>query len=130
MKTTRRSWLGGIGAGGVGLLIPRRTAAFEAPQAKAPAPAVNTKPATGSCPLALKDFQPKSMLHVPEHHPQKAKFPVIDVHTHLGWAARKQGRIFPGEMNFLATPQELLQVMDRKNVKTMVDNAARILGLS
>lgn len=118
MKTTRRSWLGGAVAGGLNLLIPRRAAA-EPTQTKPPA--VSPKPATGSCPLALKDFQPKSMLHVPEHHPQKAKFPVIDVHTHLGWAQRKQGRIVPGEMSFLATPQELLRVMDRKNVQTMVN---------
>lgn len=112
MKTTRRSWLGGAAAGGLNLLIPR--GANAEPQAKPPA-------SPQSCPLALQDFQPKSMLHVTEHHPQKAKFPVIDVHTHLGWAQRKQGRIVPGEMNFLATPQELLQVMDRKNVKTMVN---------
>jgi len=116
MKTTRRSWLGGMAAGGLNLLIPRRAAA-ETTQATPP----NTKTATGSCPLALKDFQPKSMLHVAENHPQKAKFPVIDVHTHLGWAQRRQGRIVPGEMNFLATPQELLATMDRKNVKTMVN---------
>jgi predicted TIM-barrel fold metal-dependent hydrolase len=116
MKTTRRSWLGGITAGGLNLLIPRNTAA-EAVQAPQPDP----KRATGSCPLSLQDFQPKSMLHVKESHPQKAKFPVIDVHTHLGWARRQQGKIVPGEMNFLATPQELLATMDRKNIQTMVN---------
>jgi len=33
--------------------------------------------------LALEDFQPKSMLVVPENPVPRAKFPVIDVHTHL-----------------------------------------------
>lgn len=34
-------------------------------------------------PLELPNFRPKSMLKVPQHHLQRAKFPVIDVHTHL-----------------------------------------------
>jgi predicted TIM-barrel fold metal-dependent hydrolase len=115
MKTTRRSFFGGIAAGTLGALVPGRGGA----QTRTPAAPAAKRAA--SCPLPLEDFRPKSMLHVPEHHPQKAKYPVIDVHTHLGWAARKQGRVVPGEMNFVATPQELLEVMDRKNVQTMVN---------
>jgi hypothetical protein len=38
--------------------------------------------------LELKDFQPKSMLHVPVTQITRAKFPVIDVHTHLSFAAK------------------------------------------
>jgi predicted TIM-barrel fold metal-dependent hydrolase len=117
MKTTRRSWLGGAAAGALSVVFPPRADA----RSQAKAPPVTPSPRPGDCPLALAEFQPKSMLHVEEHHPQKARFPVIDVHTHLGWAARRQGRIVPGEMNFLATPQELLQVMDRKNIQTMVN---------
>ncbi|MGH2349573.1 MAG: hypothetical protein ACRDFT_08925, partial [bacterium] len=78
MKTTRRSWLGGAAAGGLTLILPRTTGATthqvpqpapppQTPQAKAPA---IQKPT--SRPLALEDFQPKSMLHVAEHRPQKA----------------------------------------------------------
>ena len=33
--------------------------------------------------LALEEFQPKSMLVVPENPVPRAKYPVIDVHTHL-----------------------------------------------
>ena len=33
--------------------------------------------------ITLPEFQPKSMLHVAEHPVARAKFPVIDVHTHL-----------------------------------------------
>jgi predicted TIM-barrel fold metal-dependent hydrolase len=32
--------------------------------------------------VLLKDYEPKSNLVVPEHHPARAKFPVIDVHVH------------------------------------------------
>ena len=34
--------------------------------------------------LKLRDWQPRSMLVVPEHRLEKPKFPVIDVHNHLG----------------------------------------------
>lgn len=32
--------------------------------------------------LLLKDYRPKSIFIVPENHPQKAKYPAIDVHMH------------------------------------------------
>jgi predicted TIM-barrel fold metal-dependent hydrolase len=33
-------------------------------------------------PLALDQFRPRSMLKAPEHEVKRAKFPVVDVHTH------------------------------------------------
>jgi len=33
-------------------------------------------------PLAIDQFQPKSSLQLPQHRPQHAKFPVVDVHVH------------------------------------------------
>ncbi|HET7451187.1 MAG TPA: amidohydrolase family protein [Thermoanaerobaculia bacterium] len=39
-----------------------------------------TTPAGGS--MSIEDYEPKSTLHVPEHHPQRAKYPFIDVHNH------------------------------------------------
>src|ERR1051325_10880434 len=33
--------------------------------------------------ILLKEYRPKSIYHIPEHHVEKAKFPVIDVHTHV-----------------------------------------------
>lgn len=107
-KMTRRQWLTGLAAGVAGPVIAPRALADSGPShttgVQAPLPA--------ETPLALKDFQPKSMLRVPEHEVARAKFPVIDVHTHL---SRSDGT------RFLATPQELLQVMDRKNVRMMVN---------
>src|SRR6185295_15539486 len=57
--------------------------------------------------VLLKDYDPKSNLVVPEHHPAKAKFPAIDVHVHP--AAR--------------TPQEvaeLVKTMDQTGVETAI----------
>ena len=35
--------------------------------------------------LRLKDFKPRSMLHVPQTRVERPRFPVIDVHAHLTW---------------------------------------------
>ena len=83
-----------------------------APSADAQAPAV----------LDLKDFQPRSMLKVPVTRVPRAKFPVIDVHTHLGFRAKSARGVPQGEeMKFRAPASELLPVMDKVNLKTMVN---------
>jgi predicted TIM-barrel fold metal-dependent hydrolase len=107
---TRRQVLGaGLGS----MAMPRAGAA-------APAAVAVETPRT-SMPLDLTDFQPRSMLHVRETVVERARFPVIDIHAHLGWAARDSGGVPVGEeMTFLAPPDALLKVMDRKNVKTLV----------
>lgn len=69
-------------------------------------------------PLALKDYQPKSMLHVPETHVPRSRFPNIDFHSHLSWIDRKGGA---DVVRHLATSTEILQVMDAKNVRIMVN---------
>ena len=73
-------------------------------------------------PLALKDFQPRSMLHVPETKVPKPRFPVIDIHAHLCWAAKSEkGVPLSEERTYLASPEELLIVMERKNIKTLTN---------
>jgi predicted TIM-barrel fold metal-dependent hydrolase len=73
-------------------------------------------------PLDLKDFQPRSMLKVPSTRVPRARFPVIDFHTHIGFSAASKGGVAQGEeVRFLAPPEELLQVMDRVNLRTMVN---------
>lgn len=68
--------------------------------------------------LPLPDFEPRSELQVPETRVERARFPVIDFHTHLSWS----GGLDPsGEMRYPAEPHELLPVMDRKNIRTMVN---------
>ena len=110
---SRRRWLLSLGAvtGSSMLANPARATPAQAPQKSAPGPA-----------LALPDFEPKSMLHVPETRVERAKFPVIDVHTHLTFRAKGVAGVGHGDANrVLATPSDLLPVMDRRNVQTMVN---------
>ena len=73
-------------------------------------------------PLELKDFQPRSMLKVPVTRVPRARFPVIDFHTHLGFRAKGTAGVPQGEeMKFRAPAAELLPVMDRVNLRTMVN---------
>ncbi len=62
--------------------------------------------------LLLKDFDPKSMLHVEAHEVPRAKFPVIDVHNHVNDAGGIHGEEVP--------PEELVRRMDRANVQKIV----------
>ncbi len=67
-------------------------------------------------PLDLPRFEPRSMLHVAETRVERARFPVIDFHTHLSWGDPK------GEKADVIVPAaELLRVMDRKNIRMMVN---------
>jgi predicted TIM-barrel fold metal-dependent hydrolase len=68
--------------------------------------------------LPVERFQPRSMLHVHESHVPRAAYPVIDFHTHITHAGGLQG---PGEIRFAASAEDCLKVMDRKNIRTMVD---------
>ena len=123
MEVNRRQWLGRVAAGGAGVLMPWRRAAADSPVASPvrAGDAAAKKGAAPGCPLALEDFQPRSMLHVPEHKVARAAFPVIDVHTHLSWSGGLKGT---DKVTFLATPAELLAVMDRKNVQVMCNLTA------
>ncbi len=72
--------------------------------------------------LPLDQFEPRSMLRVPETKVAAARFPAIDFHSHLSWSAVGLGREPYGErMNLLAPVPSILEVMDRRNVATMVN---------
>ena len=74
------------------------------------------------CPLALSEFQPKSMLQVHESHVARARFPLIDFHTHITISAKSvNGVALSADRTYLGTPEELLAVMDRRNIRAMVD---------
>jgi predicted TIM-barrel fold metal-dependent hydrolase len=68
--------------------------------------------------LPVEQFQPRSMLHVPETKVERAAYPVIDIHTHITFAGGLEG---PGTIRFAASAEECLAVMDRKNIRMMVD---------
>src|SRR5215470_14657083 len=82
------------------------------------APEDKPKPA----PLDLSQYEPKSMLQVLASHVARAKFPVIDFHTHISLSTKSENGVeLSPDRQYLGTPQELLAVMDRKNIKTMVN---------
>jgi predicted TIM-barrel fold metal-dependent hydrolase len=73
-------------------------------------------------PLELKDFQPRSMLKVPETRVARARYPVIDIHTHLGFRAKGVAGVPHGEdMRYRAPAAEIVPVMDAVNLQTMVN---------
>jgi predicted TIM-barrel fold metal-dependent hydrolase len=110
MVLRRREWLKTIATAGFGAVGSQ---VFDRVHAQSTPPNSKTQQ-----PLALKDYQPKSMLHVPETHVPRSRFPNIDFHSHLSWVDRKGQR---DVVNHLATPAEILKVMDAKNVRIMVN---------
>ncbi len=111
----RRQWLSRVSAAGAA------TVAGAGPSAKGRRPGESQQPAKPER-LALEDFQPESMLHVPETKVTRPRFPVIDVHTHLTRGAQSKNGVTAGEnIKILASPDELLPVMDRKNIRLMVN---------
>ena len=111
-KLNRRRWLESLGllAAASSIPVPKAAAQLTSPEG------------AGKMKLDLSDFQPKSMLHVPETRVPRAKYPVIDIHTHLSITAKSVNGVGIGEqMDFLATPETLLPVMDSKNIRMMVN---------
>jgi predicted TIM-barrel fold metal-dependent hydrolase len=107
---SRRQWLSGV----AGVSI---TAATGSSSRAYPLSAEDQEGT--SCSLALKDFKPRSKLHVHETEVLKPKYPVFDSHTHLTFLGRGGGR--RSQITYLASKQELVEVMDRKGVQVMVN---------
>ncbi|HEX3105750.1 MAG TPA: amidohydrolase family protein [Terriglobales bacterium] len=120
--SSRRQWLRGLG---VALGASVQGGAVRAFAGAKPAPAQDSSSAQTSSPggrLALVDYEPKSMLQVHETHVDRARFPVIDVHTHITVSAKSENGVeLSPDRKYLGTPEELLAVMDRKNLHTMVN---------
>jgi predicted TIM-barrel fold metal-dependent hydrolase len=108
VKHSRREWLGTLGLGAVAGALP------ETAEAQA-------RPRRGE-PLDISEYQPKSMLHAHETKVPVPKYPVIDVHTHLSFSAKSQSGVgVAGERRFIWPPERLLEVMDRKHLRAMVN---------
>jgi predicted TIM-barrel fold metal-dependent hydrolase len=104
LKSTRRGWLSTAGAGLIGAAIaPPAIDVAASPQQPAAAPGL---------PLRLTEFEPKSMLHVAETAVPRARFPVIDFHTHVSFRSRSRP---------VTPPAELVRTMDDVNLHTMVN---------
>jgi predicted TIM-barrel fold metal-dependent hydrolase len=100
---TRREW---VSATAASVLITPLTESAGAASAAVP----SQQPA--GPPLPLTQFQPKSMLHVGETRVQRARFPVIDFHTHVSRRRAQKPGVPAGE---------LVKTMDAVNLHTMVN---------
>jgi len=108
----RRQLLYGTGIALVSSAVARARVKIPASDDETPKPKV----------LNLPDYQPTSMLHVRETRVERARYPVIDIHTHITETSKEvNGVPLAAERSFLATPEELLLVMERKNVRSMVN---------
>jgi predicted TIM-barrel fold metal-dependent hydrolase len=113
--SSRRRWLTTVATAGLGIVgaeVLNRSGA----EAKSGPPGPASQASTRA--LALKDYEPRSMLHVPETHVSRSRFPSIDFHTHLSWIDRKGKAEI---VTHTAKPEEVLQVMDAKNIRMMVN---------
>ena len=108
----RRQWLYGMGA-----------MAGAAAQPGGVLPPDANQPEQGQPhPLNLSAFVPTSMLQVPQTRVERARFPLIDFHTHITTSANsKSGVALTSDRKFLGTTEELLPVMDGKNIRAMVN---------
>jgi predicted TIM-barrel fold metal-dependent hydrolase len=72
----------------------------------------------GDSVLPLECYEPKSMLHVPETSVARSRFPLIDFHTHI---TRGDDDGNGSKILFDIEPDKCIALMDRKNIRTMVD---------
>jgi len=72
--------------------------------------------------VSLKDYQPKSILKVSEHVPKRAKFPVIDAHTHVFHPSIiGLDQTVEGLPHFLHKPDDILRAMDEVGLEKIVN---------
>ena len=106
----RRQWLYGMGVvAGSGMQVAK-------------ASSIRAENAPQPVPLELSQYEPRSMLHVHESHVERSRFPLIDFHTHISGSTKSENGVeLSPDREYLGTPQELLAVMDRKNIRAMVN---------
>jgi predicted TIM-barrel fold metal-dependent hydrolase len=110
MNLNRRRWLANIGTAVVfgGTSAVSGNPADEKPQSPKP--------------LDLPDYQPQSMLHGKETRAERARYPVIDIHTHLSFSNKAQNGVSLGaERTYLASPESVLPVMERCNIRALTN---------
>src|SRR5437588_1209598 len=97
MRFTRRQWLASLAVAPLGLA---------------------QKASAQKAALPITEYQPKSMLHARETIVPQSRYPVIDIHTHLTWCDTLVKVATPVNN---ASPEEIVPVMDRKNIRMMVN---------
>jgi len=113
MAHSRRDFVkAGLGLGLGSALLPTACSS--------PAPAPES--AQGTAPLSLMDFEPRSMLVTEEHLVERARYSVIDMHTHVASVLTRVPT--PGHALQGSGPERLDQIvtwMDELNVQTLVN---------
>src|SRR5581483_1426911 len=111
----RRGFLRGIMSPA---MMPAAAAAQSGPAKAEPAPKIY-----------LNEYTPKTMLVLPEHRPARAKFPIIDVHTHVsrffGMQAFGAGPVNTPEPADMEKPRaeirRIVSAMDQLNLKLLLN---------
>ena len=118
-KLSRRQWLQGAGLalGASTHPVAARVLVASDEQSKSKSESTST-----AQPLALADYEPKSMLQVRETRVERARFPAVDIHTHISVSAKSQNGIeLAPQRTYLGKPDDLLPVMHDKNIRAMVN---------
>ena len=103
---------------------PSRRSLFAAGIGAAASPRVEAQTSVGSSSrMDLQEFQPKSMLVAAEHLVSRAKYPVIDVHTHVAGVFGRKRNADASEPSresaeFLA---QIVQWMDQLNLQVLIN---------
>ncbi len=106
-EVSRRGWLTAAGTGLIGTVLGGKAA--EDSRTEIEVQGRGNAPA----PLALSEFEPKSMLHVAETYVARARFPVVDFHSHVSPRPTSKQPTVP--------PAQMVPSMDAINVRTMVN---------
>jgi len=122
MKPNRRQFLGAALATSA-LAGSRRAAAQVPPRSHEPRRTITASyPEDRTDELRLTEFEPRSMLVVPEHPVARARYPVIDMHTHISGVFRRTPE--PDDP-LQGTPEErldrIVEWMDQMNIRTLVN---------
>lgn len=106
---SRRRWLSAAGTGLIGTALSGTAATRNTRRTEIDAQGRGN----AAAPLALSEFEPKSMLHVTETHVARARFPVVDFHSHVSPRPTSKQPSIP--------PARMVPSMDAINVQTMVN---------
>jgi predicted TIM-barrel fold metal-dependent hydrolase len=110
MTMNRRQWLTTASAGSLGGMALRGNEAAHDELKPDPKP------------LDLSQYEPRSMLHVKETAVERARYPVIDIHTHLSFSKKvENGVSLAPERQFLTSAEAALPVMDDCNLRALTN---------
>jgi predicted TIM-barrel fold metal-dependent hydrolase len=110
MTMNRRQWLTTASAGSLGGMALRGNEAAHDELKPDPKP------------LDLSQYEPRSMLHAKETAVERARYPVIDIHTHLSFSKKvENGVSLAPERQFLTSAEAALPVMDDCNLRALTN---------